>query len=58
LSTVEADVELPALSVQLPVICAPERSGPVYVRLLHEASPEVASAAVQLAPTGWLYQPL
>jgi hypothetical protein len=47
----------PALSVHVPLKLPPAVSGPLYVVELQEAMPDVASVALTLIASGWLYQP-
>jgi hypothetical protein len=53
-----AVVTLPALSVQEPLIVAPELSGPLYAMDEQPAMPAVVSVPATLTVSGWLYQPL
>src|SRR6266550_2284880 len=48
---------LPALSVQVPPADAEPESGPEYVRLVQEATPDMASVPETATPTAWLYHP-
>ena len=48
---------LPALSLHTPPTVAEDESGPLYVTLVHEAIPDVASEPTNVIATGWLYQP-
>ena len=49
---------MPALSRQVPGTEAAAASGPAYVVVVHEFTPDVASLPAKLIVTGRTYQPL